>query len=170
MFKLKCKFSPTPGIRIIFQRTFAQRSMQTPDRIGRTIEFEIHSVKIVGFENNNVLIILLSFVCSIVSGKAGVMAHSHCAGPGMGTMSLYLMPLSVHTTPRLGMGQGMGLGTNGLHTYFPVPSSGPRPFPVSVLCSVYEPQEPEWLIFCACAAQFSHLIVKNTIPQQLVTH
>ena len=50
MFKLQCKFSPTPGVWIIFQRTFAQRSMRTPDHIGRTIEFEIYSVKIVGFE------------------------------------------------------------------------------------------------------------------------
>ena len=31
MFKLQCKFLPTPGIWIIFQRTFAQRSMRPPD-------------------------------------------------------------------------------------------------------------------------------------------
>ena len=53
MFKLKCKFSPTPGIRIIFQRTFAQRSMRPPDQIGRKIEFGIHSVETDGVKNMN---------------------------------------------------------------------------------------------------------------------
>ena len=54
MFKLQCKFLPTPGIWIIFQRTFAQRSMRPPDQIGRTIEFGIHSVEIDGVKNMNV--------------------------------------------------------------------------------------------------------------------
>ena len=54
MFKLQCKFSPTPGIWIVFQRTFAQRSMRAPDQIGEKIEFAVHSVKIGGIENRNV--------------------------------------------------------------------------------------------------------------------
>ena len=47
-----------------------------------------------------------------------------------GMMRLYIiMPLTVHSTPRLEMGQGTGPGTNGLHTHFPVPSPGPDPVP-----------------------------------------
>ena len=56
------------------------------------------------------------------------MAHSHCMGPG--TMDLYTMLCTVHTTLRQEPGQGMGMGTNGLHTHFPVP------FPVLVPGSV----------------------------------
>ena len=61
--------------------------------------------------------------------ERGIMAHSHCTGPGTGprtgpgTMGLYIMPLTVHTPPRLRTGQGTGPGTNGLHTHFPVPGS-----------------------------------------------
>ena len=42
------------------------------------------------------------------------MAHSHCMEPG--AMGLYIMPLTVHTTRSLGMGQGTGPGTNGLQS------------------------------------------------------
>ena len=55
-----------------------------------------------------------------------VMAHSFCTGPGIrmepglgpGMMGLHIMPLTIHTTQE--QGQGTGLGTNGLHTHFPV--------------------------------------------------
>ena len=81
MFKLKCKFSPTPGIWIIFQRTFVQRLMRTPDQIEKTIEFEIHSVKIVGFENNNVLIY---FLVLFVVSYAFICTHYTKTGNGTG--------------------------------------------------------------------------------------
>ena len=45
------------------------------------------------------------------------MAHSHGTGPGLGpgpgTMSLFIIPLTVHTT----QGQAMGPGTDGLHSH-----------------------------------------------------
>ena len=45
-------------------------------------------------------------------------------------MGLYIMPLTVHTTLRSGMGQRTGLETNGLHTPFPIPGHFPVPGPV----------------------------------------
>ena len=49
----------------------------------------------------------------------GVMARSHCTGPGQGTgqgtMDFYIMLCTVHITQ--GQGQGPGMGTNGLHTH-----------------------------------------------------
>ena len=62
------------------------------------------------------------------------MAHSHCigpeTGPGPGMMGLYIMLCTVHTTLR----QGTGMGTNGLHTHFPV--SCPVPGPVQCESSI----------------------------------
>ena len=66
------------------------------------------------------------------------MAHLHYKEPGTGIvpgpglMGLYIMPLTVHNTPRPGMGWGTGLRTNGLHTHFPIPGSGPAPVHVLV--------------------------------------
>ena len=61
----------------------------------------------------------------------GIMAHSPCTGPGMGTgpgtMGFYTMPCTVHTTLRPGTGQGMGMGTNGYHTDLPIPCHVPCP-------------------------------------------
>ena len=62
------------------------------------------------------------------------MAHSHCTGPGtgmrpgtgLGTMGLCILLCTVHTT----QGQGMGMGTIGFHTHFPVPG----PVPGAVQC------------------------------------
>ena len=60
------------------------------------------------------------------------MAHSHCTGTGpgtaLGTMGLYIMLCTGHTTLR--QGQGTGTGTNGLHTHFPFPGPVPCPVPV----------------------------------------
>ena len=63
-----------------------------------------------------------------VSFKIGLMAHSHCTGPGMGTMGLCILLCSVHTTQ--GQGQGMGTGTIGFHTHFLIPGPVPVPIPV----------------------------------------
>ena len=50
-----------------------------------------------------------------------LMVRSHCTGPGLGMIVLYIMPLTVHTTR--GQGQRMGPGTSELHTHIPIPGS-----------------------------------------------
>ena len=50
----------------------------------------------------------------------------------LGTMGLYIIPLTVHTTPKLGTGQRRGPGNDGLHTHFPILGSGPGSVPVPV--------------------------------------
>ena len=55
-----------------------------------------------------------------------LMAHAHCTGPGtgtgqgqgqaLGTMGLYIMLCTVHTTQ--GQGQGQGQATDGFQTHF----------------------------------------------------
>ena len=70
------------------------------------------------------------------------MVHWHCMGlgmgtglePGLGTVDLYIMPLTVHTTQA--QRRGTGLGTNKLHTHCPVP------FPILNL----SPVQYEWAI------------------------
>ena len=54
-------------------------------------------------------------------------------GLGPGTMGLHIIPLTVHTPPRLGTGQGMRRGTNWTHTHIPVP------VPIPVQCECDEP-------------------------------
>ena len=68
------------------------------------------------------------------------MAHSHCMGPSMGMgpgmMGLYIMLCTVHATLRQGQGMGTGMGTNWLHTHFPIPGPVPclSPIPGPVQC------------------------------------
>ena len=76
-----------------------------------------------------------------------LMVHSHCTGPGLGMgtgpgpgmIGLYVMPLTVHNTQE--QAQGIGPGTNGLHTHFSVPFLVPVlvPFPFLFPPSVNEP-------------------------------
>ena len=67
------------------------------------------------------------------------MANSNCTEPGPGTMDFYIMLCTVHTTPRPGMGQemGMGMGTNGFHTHFPIPCQAPCLVPVPDTVYIY---------------------------------
>ena len=56
-------------------------------------------------------------------------------GPGPEMIVFFILPLTVHTTPRLVTVQGTGLGTNGLHTHFAVPGPGPIAVPGPVQCA-----------------------------------
>ena len=66
------------------------------------------------------------------------MAHSHCTGPGLGmgqgmgpgTMGLYIMLCTVHTTLRQGQEMGQRIGTIGFYMHYPVPSPVPCPIPI----------------------------------------
>ena len=64
------------------------------------------------------------------------MAYSHCMAPetGPGTMGLYIMPITIHTTQGQGQGQGpMGCIPNSMFSV-----------PVPVSCSLYEPLHRYW--------------------------
>ena len=95
--------------------------------------------------NNSTVSILLSDSITDRAKLNFLMAHSHCTGTGteQGTMGLYVMLYTVHTTPRQGQGTGTGLGTSGLHTHFPVPGPVQREWAIrthreatSLLCSI----------------------------------
>ena len=50
-------------------------------------------------------------------------------------MVFFILLLTVHTTSGLVTVQGTGLGTNGLHTHFPVPGPGPIAVPGPGQCA-----------------------------------
>ena len=56
-----------------------------------------------------------------------LLAHSRCTGLRMMGLYIIIMPLTVHTTLRVGMGPG----TNGLYTHFPI--AVPVPVPSTVV-------------------------------------